>query len=326
MTVFSSAHFEKDAYYYWADFEGRGEFSGVTFCENAYFSSAKFGEKSEIDYNQTVFKKAAKFDRAIFNGYVNFSGLNEKKVFSEPDCLLDLQEARLENPERLVFRSILLNPRWFIAADARKITFIDIDENFAKANVKDELENLEKIGIHNSKQLFKIACRQLAENAENNNRFEEASNFRRMAFETEWLERKEKIGKWWSEKFTHSEFFSNFGERIKSIPYDLFHWGYRWSSGYGENRSWAFFVLFLIIIISAIFYSTSLCQFSNGTDKTRSLEFFEAVAYSLRVMILQRPEPFPINTFGKVVLAVESVFAPLQAALLALAIRRKFMR
>ncbi len=43
-------------------------------------------------------------------------------------------------------------------------------------------------------------------------------------------------------------------------------------------------------------------------------------------MTLQKPEPQPETVEAKTLVAVETVLGPLQAALLALAIRRKFMR
>jgi len=44
-----------------------------------------------------------------------------------------------------------------------------------------EIERLTKYGISSAQRLLAIACRQLAENAESNNRYEEASRFRHLA-------------------------------------------------------------------------------------------------------------------------------------------------
>ena len=43
-------------------------------------------------------------------------------------------------------------------------------------------------------------------------------------------------------------------------------------------------------------------------------------------MTLQKPEPLPANKRAKTLVLLETVLGPVQAALLALAIRRKFMR
>jgi hypothetical protein len=52
----------------------------------------------------------------------------------------------------------------------------------------------------------------------------------------------------------------------------------------------------------------------------------DGVAHSLFVATLQRPEPKPADALTKFLVILETILAPLQAALLALAIRRKFMR
>ena len=56
------------------------------------------------------------------------------------------------------------------------------------------------------------------------------------------------------------------------------------------------------------------------------LPFDRAFTYSAAVMTLQRPEPRPATTAAQRVVLLETILGPVQAALLALAIRRKFMR
>ena len=56
------------------------------------------------------------------------------------------------------------------------------------------------------------------------------------------------------------------------------------------------------------------------------LKFSRALAYSAGVMTLQKPEPRPATIAGQTLVLLETVLGPVQAALLALAIRRKFMR
>jgi len=55
------------------------------------------------------------------------------------------------------------------------------------------------------------------------------------------------------------------------------------------------------------------------------LKFSRALTYSVGVMTLQKPEPKPVTAAQSVVL-LETILGPVQGALLALAIRRKFMR
>lgn len=66
--------------------------------------------------------------------------------------------------------------------------------------------------------------------------------------------------------------------------------------------------------------------FAEEANQYRLFDGAEALFYALRISALQRPEPQPHNNFAKGLVAFETILVPLQAALLALAIRRKFMR
>ena len=66
---------------------------------------------------------------------------------------------------------------------------------------------------------------------------------------------------------------------------------------------------------------------SKGIDPVAArMTFSEALVYSAGVMALQRPEPRPATTPAQTIVLLETILGPVQAALLALAIRRKFMR
>ena len=328
-TGFWSTNFASAVNFDYAIFAGKTIFESVNFNSFASFSQCHFKENSLTTFEATKFFDAANFQSVRIQGRVVIDGSRESKVFGD-GVRLDMQNFVVLDNGVFMFKSVILRPNWFINCEAQSIHFVDVDwtDNVdGRILIESELRELTRQNFQGRiRPLFVITCRQLTENAENNNRFEEASKFRRMAFECERLERKDKISNWWNESVSCLSIFNKIIEKAKTFPYDFFHWVYRWTSGYGENRLWAFFVLFLIVFISTILYSTPLCEFPNGQDGIRSLDFFESVAYSLRAMVLQRPEPFPTNTFGKIVLALETVFAPLQAALLALAIRRKFMR
>ena len=56
------------------------------------------------------------------------------------------------------------------------------------------------------------------------------------------------------------------------------------------------------------------------------LRWPRALTYSLGVMTLQKPEPRPATDAAQALVMLETILGPVQAALLALAIRRKFMR
>lgn len=143
-------------------------------------------------------------------------------------------------------------------------------------------------------------------------------------------------------------------------------WWYWLLSGYGERVARAFGVLLSIWLLFALIYSTGNASWwqpkqparlaadasaretqpNAGKDAppavreaqptvreaqpavaaTVPLTLPEAVIYSAGVMSLQKPEPLPANKRAKALVLFETILGPLQAALLALAIRRKFMR
>ncbi len=184
-------------------------------------------------------------------------------------------------------------------------------------------------------QLLTIAFRNLAANAEEFNRFEESSNFRKSASECERLERLNRQKTKWNELKQHwgkhiicRQFFSEAkktltesGKLLWKAPIDLVHYLYRYLSGYGEKWFRAFCWLLVIWFAFAVMY-----YFAQGFEGNNILGFGDSIGYSLQVMTLQRPEPRPEAGLTRVIYGMETIFAPLQAALLALAIRRKFMR
>jgi hypothetical protein len=98
-------------------------------------------------------------------------------------------------------------------------------------------------------------------------------------------------------------------------------------------------VLFGILLLSAILYShvgfvrwePKLASESDMASAKRDdvgapLKFSRALIYSAAVMTFQKPEPRAATTAAQTVVLLETILGPVQAALLALAIRRKFMR
>jgi hypothetical protein len=221
--------------------------------------------------------------------------------------------------------------------------FTDVDwenvkNNYNNENIKAELKTLEVRKIDKPKQLFKIACRQLAENSESNNRFEDASNLRRMAMETEWFEKKEEIINFRSKSKAPLDFLRKFR--------DLFIYGlYRVSSSYGESWGRALFILFMILFVFTLIYTqvdfynypkdrpvsvtSAECEKepTKAICQKKGLSLSDAAQHSLTTATFQNVDyRKPITGWGETWVILEKILAPLQAALLALAIRRKFMR
>jgi hypothetical protein len=111
------------------------------------------------------------------------------------------------------------------------------------------------------------------------------------------------------------------------------HWWYWFSSSYGENWRKATIVLLGILVLFSIYYHFAFFQIcpKNSEDKTkcvvRTMHFDEAIHHSLYSAALQNIEyRRSLTSAQDIMILIEKILAPIQAALLALAIRRKFMR
>jgi uncharacterized protein YjbI with pentapeptide repeats len=308
---FNNTIFGGEAFFSSANFIKRAEFISATFWLLADFDAAIFG--TNVDFSFASFAQRADF-KATFSGYVTFAGDKMKPVFNDR-LSLDLQSAKIENPDSLSFHTVALSPCWFVNVDARKFAFINV--SWSRRDTEQEIQRLEENRVSPAHRLLAIACRNLAVNAEENHRYEEASKFRYMAMDARRLE------SW------HG-----------FVPLKL-SWWYWLATGYGERVLRAFLVLILLILLPfALLYWRSGCVPLSFSEKqacvtwaaqadgpaappTESLP--RALAYSLSVMTLQRPEPRPGSATAQLLAGAETVLGPLQAALLALAIRRQFM-
>jgi uncharacterized protein YjbI with pentapeptide repeats len=353
---FSNSTFSKGAYFRSALFFDDVFFNDTKFgfkdehrigSSEVHFEGAEFKENSRVFFDKTWFSYHTHFQSVKFSGYVFFIGGEESDVFDTVfekraymRSLLNIFDATFEKPEKVYFHTVRLRPSWLVNLylDLRKCNLINIkwlDENRNPITIEGELKSLgERTNRINSKILLNITLRQLAENAEINSRFEDASTFRRMAFETERLLRKDKQLKWWTEEMSFSQFFTKFRGKLKNVPFDPTHFIYRISSRYGENWSWATLVLLIILGFWAFLYTLSnfqVCPVVKSVPEsrceTRTLYVGEAIRHSLASATFQNIEHRkPTTGWGEAFVILEKIFAPLQAALLALAIRRKFMR
>lgn len=293
-------------------------FAHATFVKTIYFSNSVFESDSEFMLVNTYNEEKMYFTSAVFKSEVifdDFNTLNNTKV------KLHLDDVRFEKPERVSFKNSRLYPNWFVNVNSRKFMFHNIDWENAdenKLSTKAEIRVLEDCHIYPKRyRLLTIACRQLADNYEENNHFEQASNFRRMAYESKRLE----------------EFR---GFKIWSL-----HWWYWLSSFYGESWARAAFILFLLVLLVFPFIFTTRVFQVCPTDQPvtismaenkcvhRNLDILDgsAILQSLATATFQTTEyRKPITGWGEFWIIIEKIFVPIQAALLLLAIRRKFMR
>jgi Pentapeptide repeats (9 copies) len=339
---FSEVEFSATVSFILATFNGWADFSNVTFCMWANFYSAKFG--AELVFESAVFGGEVSFSEAVFDKPVNFSAINVADSISfsaserdrsrsdgtpiatralgkDPD--FDFQNSTIERPDKVSFHTAALRPNWFVNVDSRKVVFTDIDWALDTPNIKKEIHALVEKEISSPHRLLAIACRQLAENAEVNNRYEEASSFRYWAMDLA------RHYKWRGAVFWNT---------------DWLHMLYWAVSGYGERILRALGVLAAVWFVFVLLYTrvgfvpqppnasnegAPLMTAPSMTIEDRigqPLEFSRALTYSLAVMSLQKPEPKPLTGTAQTLVLLETILGPVQGALLALAIRRKFMR
>jgi hypothetical protein len=320
---FSYATFADEAHFSFTKFNAEATFFEVTFGGKVYFLDSKFSARA--NFFGAIFKAGTEFAYAIFSGsvdlrkvtfadYVRFEG---NKNWQPLCASLDLQLSTAANPDRLSFHTLILRPHWFVNVDCHEFVFTNIQWH---GSVNRELRDMKPAFPGRGfgalpQRLLAIACRNLAVNAEDHHRYEEASMFRYMAMDAR-----------------RSESFLGFA------PWRL-SWWYWLASGYGERVWQAFFVLLGILLLSALLYnqvgfarwepkvaSESDVIVAKRDDVGAPLKFSRALTYSAGVMTFQKPERRPATTAAQTIVLLETILGPVQAALLALAIRRKFMR
>ncbi len=295
------------------------------------FTEAEFTEESELYFENSYCVDKIILDDAAFDGKLFLNGTEHQNFFAKAvdpnikngkvDALnkgLSLKDTRFSNPNQINFRSARLRPHYFVDVDSSKLIFHDCDwkdENGKQLSIEQEI----KCCSHKS---LAQSCNHLAINYEESRQFEESSYFRYTAMEAKRLSYQ---GIW---KYTN-----------------LF-WLYKWTSGYGENWTLAALVLLGVLVFFGYLYASPLSAFDYGKEgkpasadtvaqnlceKVRlignpQMNVCEGILHSLSVATFQRPEPKAADTLTKLFVVLEVIFAPLQAALLALAIRRKFMR
>jgi len=335
---FSSALFEQEA-----DFGGSAFASGLfahchfngpsDFVRASFFGSANFFRTNfaaVTDFRETVFLRSAVFKEAIFKDSVAFCGSGEERTLGDGERLerrslgtetsLDFQHARFENPQRILFHTVTLRPHWFVNVDVREFVFNDV--SWRHPALEQEVDFLETKAIRWPHRVLAITYRQLAVNAEENHRYDEAASFRYWSMAVRRQERWYSFRPWRRWKQWLAGRWSQLNEKqpVVFIRRDaLVHWLYWAVSGYGERMLRPFLWLLGIWIVFALLYTQ--VGFIG-----EPLSFVRAISYSLGTMSLQRLVTRPLTNWAHSLVTVESFLVSVQAALLALAIHRRFMR
>jgi uncharacterized protein YjbI with pentapeptide repeats len=303
---FKAASFNAGVYFRGAKFQGSAKFGGAHFSLAAIFINAVFNETA--DFGTTSFSGPTSFNSAKFAGRALFEGSENHTAFTITSSL-DLQFATFEKPELVSFQNLSLSPSWFVNVDPRQFDFTNVSWEVAK--LSEQVENLRKKSVRRPHHRLAVVYRQLALNAKQNSRYDEASRFRYLIMD---VVRRET---WFGFTFWKLE------------------WWYWAASGYGRKTGHAFMVLVFIWLFWAALYTTvsfaptepaltSAQSAQVKNDETgQPLKLSRAITYSLGVMALQKPEPKPVTTAAQALVLIETILGPLQATLFALAVRRK---
>ncbi|HKY27823.1 MAG TPA: pentapeptide repeat-containing protein [Pyrinomonadaceae bacterium] len=351
---FSSAKFDARANFYGASFlrasfkntifgkDGSTNFDSAKFQTSVTFQDATF--RVGVTFTETTIEGKAIFAGTSFHDYVRFQGTKENQVFGNKSELI-FRPFKTDTPEQVSFRFLMLKPHWFVFVDPRKFDFTRVKWH---TKITKELEAVKALEFDEAwtgvKRKFDFphdrlatVCQRLAANYEENNVFEQASKFRYMAMAVE----QRKTANGWA--------------------FWKLSWWYGLASGYGE-RTWQAAVVLIAIwaVFAVIFFfgqgnnwwknsqtpgegtsittetgdrsqplgpetRTLTVAITSGVKTSPLLSFRDALIYGAGVMTLQKPEPQPANKLAKSFVLLETILGPVQAALLALAIRRKFM-
>lgn len=358
--TFADVEFYSDTHFHEIQVKGDINFQSVRFAGQVKFSNCQFDRaffndvefQAKVDFGDIEFKQILAFEEVIFKDYLKFSGHVNSRVFPDSQLLrLSWHNVHIEKSDRVIFEETFLAPHSFVGTDPRKFIFIDV-----------KWENSPK-NFHVRNSLVSIAYRQLAINAEENHRYNEASSFRRLSMSVknwdQWYRNGVQVIDWdwwraikmnWKQPST---IWQKLKHDIQLFPEEILEWKwgavlsldwwYWLASRYGESVGKASLVLLMLFFIFAHSYTrvgfqqpkTLKTEATEGsivpiTTMTASygspLRLREAYIYSLEVGLLQKPEPKPLTTTARLLVLLQTLLTPVQAALLALAVRRRFMR
>ena len=293
------------AFFIGTDFCKETSFSNTKFTESVNFSRATFCE--DVSFDGTEFHGDVDFQQVTFAGQTAFNGTAQNRMFCNGKRV-NFRNAEIEDSSRTSFHTITLRPGWFVDVDSRQFSFTDVDwyrlHSWRRRwTIGDELKAVRQLGVTSAAVLLEVACRELAINSEEHHRYVEASRFRFLAMDAR--RRQSKRGS-------------------LGLSLDFWYWVL---SGYGELQGRALFWLGVILLGFAGLYMWA--DFPQELDLTWSNflpSLWQSTIYSLGVMTRQRLTIEPEPGLVQVLVVLEGVFGPLQIAVFALALRRKFMK
>lgn len=334
---FSEVTFENVASFQGAVFIGEADFEFGRFKGLATFLGTRFEKDSRIYFRRASFDNEVDFQTSIFEGYVFFEGGRIKdldneddgpiftSVFEGRDSWLNLRIAHIVNHNRVFFNAARLQPNWFVNQKSiGAVNFIDClwrQSDGTKITTQSEIDELTERYVLNPHSVLSETCLQFADAYEESRGMDEASMFRKLAYEARRL------------------------RTYRGYKFWTLHWWYWLTSYYGESWIRALSVLVIVLLVFTVIYTQSdfqtcpknepitfsLSQCRSSAEDCRctigGLTPKEAISHSLTSAIFQNVDyRRPLSFAAELAVILEKILVPIQAALLVLAIRRRYMR
>lgn len=312
--VFDNSHFVEKADFEFAHFEEAATFGGSTFVEWVTFDFAT--SLHGPVFFHVIFYKGVSFSHAAFGEHVYFLGSNFKGpaifrgrgVVKKRNANSQTEDSFLfkgdvnfavvdfKVPEEVIFERVNLSQAYFRETHLDKVRFIEVkwDERNGRRSVQNE-RNVKKEDYGLLAHLY----RQLKKNYEEARDYPTAGDFH--YGEMEMTRRMH---------WARGEFFNWFLTKA-----------YKVLSGYGENIKKALIWTGVILLAPALIYY----WFGATVDESSTLGFIDSLVRSLGYMTF-RISQTPNEIWAKALMIGQAILGPIQLALVALALRRKFRR
>jgi uncharacterized protein YjbI with pentapeptide repeats len=321
-------------------------FSRTEFGGKASFETVRFGGRANFHFSR--FRGKASFYDAKFSGEAEFGSakFGDEAVFWRTDFggTAAFGQLKFEEMGRVTFRDLTLERPSFIGVDFRKCDFIAVkwkqeggrfvlyDEALLRGEIWRKLSKSEYNLLRPLKWLA-LLVREF---------FSPSNEMKIRAVEHLYREMKLKAGEM-NDHYSYSHWHQSEKEMqyLRASIKHPFHFAaiklYSLLSGFGENPARAFFVLIVLILLSAVWFGLVGLKPSKGRGDTVRIEeatdlFVPKTAAALPLTTLQYaifekdPTYQPANTLGQYLKVLVKILIPIQAALFAFALRNRFRR
>ena len=281
-----------------ARFNGDANFFGVRFCSAADFSNATFSNTA--DFGGATFSSTADFSAVAFKDRILFTDLakerNEHGERTRDEVELVLIWATFGQPEKVLFRNVNLSETRFLHVDLRRLCFANV---IWPPVLLDERKAKEKDYPH-----LEAIYRQLRQNYEEGRNYPDAGHF----------------------------YYGEMQMRRKSLPwlrrYLLSLTTLYWlSNGYSQRPARAFAWIGVLFLFFTGLYKLGGLQLQPSYSGPVTHATGAALLHCAEVLTFARERTYaPASPAWGWVSVAQTMVMPLQLALFALAVRRKFQR